>query len=108
MTGAERTLPSDVDRAAYRIVQEALTNVARHADRARTTIELVYGERVLTVRVDDQGPGAPGDAVTAGTGLTGMGERVRALGGTLAAASRPDGGFSVHAELPLQASGTMV
>ncbi|MFF2436951.1 sensor histidine kinase [Streptomyces sp. NPDC058107] len=108
VTGVERALPSDVDRAAYRIVQEALTNVARHADRARTTIELVYSERVLTVRVDDQGPGAPGDAVTAGTGLTGMGERVRALGGTLAAAPRPGGGFSVRAELPLRTWGTTV
>lgn len=63
---------------------------------------------MLTVRVDDQGPGAPGDAVTAGTGLTGMGERVRALGGTLTAAPRPDGGFSVRAELPLQTWGTTV
>lgn len=110
VTGVERTLPSDVDRAAYRIVQEALTNVARHADRARTTIELVYGEHVLTVRVDDQGPGAwrPRRSRHRGTGLTGMGERVRALGGTLAAASRPDGGFSVRAELPLQTSGTIV
>ncbi|MFE7794656.1 sensor histidine kinase [Streptomyces sp. NPDC057460] len=106
VTGVERPLPADVDRAAYRIVQEALTNVARHADRARTAIELVYGEHVLTVRVDDQGPGAPGDAVIAGTGLTGMGERVRALGGTLAAAPRP--GFSVRVELPLQTSGTTV
>ena len=106
--GEARSLPADVDRAAYRIVQEALTNVARHADRARTTIELIYGEHVLTVRVDDQGPGSPGEAVTAGTGLTGMGERVRALGGTLAAAPRPDGGFSVRVELPLQTSGTTV
>ncbi|MGW1553239.1 sensor histidine kinase, partial [Streptomyces sp. NPDC002346] len=108
VTGVERTLPSDVDRAAYRIVQEALTNVARHADRARTTVEIVYGEHVLTVSVDDQGPCAPGDAVTAGTGLTGMGERVRALGGTLAAAPRPAGGFSVRAELPLRTTGTAV
>jgi signal transduction histidine kinase len=108
VTGVERTLPSDVDRAAYRIVQEALTNVARHADRARTTVEISYGEQVLTVSVDDQGPCAPDDAVTAGTGLTGMGERVRALGGTLAAAPRPAGGFSVRAELPLRTSGTAV
>jgi signal transduction histidine kinase len=108
VTGVERTLPPDVDRAAYRIVQEALTNVARHADRARTTVELAYGEDVLTVSVDDQGPSAPGDAVTAGTGLTGMGERARALGGTLAAAPRPGGGFSVRAELPLRTTGTAV
>lgn len=86
VTGDERPLPAVVDRAAYRIVQEALTNVARHADRAPTTVEFAYGRSALTVRVDDHGPCAPGDTVTAGTGLTGMRERVTALGGTLAAA----------------------
>ncbi|MFJ2705323.1 hypothetical protein ACIO3R_19220 [Streptomyces sp. NPDC087428] len=65
-----------------------VTNVARHADRARTTVQLAYGERALTVSIDDHGPCVPGDAVTAGTGLTGMRERVTALGGTLDAAPR--------------------
>lgn len=102
VSGDERPLPPDVDRAAYRIVQEALTNVARHADRARTTVRLAYGERTLTVHIDDHGPCVPGDAVTAGTGLTGMHERVTALGGTLDAAPRRAGGFSVRAELPLR------
>lgn len=106
VSGDERPLPVDVDRAAYRIVQEALTNVARHADRARTTVRLAYGERTLTVRIDDQGPCVPGDAVTAGTGLTGMRERVTALGGTLDAAPGRAGGFSVRAELPLRTVGT--
>ncbi|WP_406456827.1 sensor histidine kinase [Streptomyces sp. NBC_00876] len=101
VSGTERTLPRAVDHAAYRIVQEALTNVARHADRAPTAVRLAYGPSALTVHVDDQGPCGPGDTVTAGTGLTGMRERVTALGGTLEAAPRRAGGFSVHAELPL-------
>lgn len=99
--GDARTLPEDVDRTAYRIVQEALTNVARHAGRARTVVRIGYTERILTVAVLDEGPCAPGSAITPGTGLTGMRERVAALGGTLVAAPRPDGGFAVHAELPL-------
>ncbi|MFI6895174.1 sensor histidine kinase [Streptomyces sp. NPDC050256] len=106
VSGEERPLPVAVDRAAYRIVQEALTNVARHADRAPTSVKLAYGRSALTVRVDDHGPCAPGDTVTAGTGLTGMRERVTALGGTLAAAPRRAGGFSVHAELPLDTTGS--
>ncbi|MFE7368601.1 sensor histidine kinase [Streptomyces anulatus] len=99
--GDARTLPEDVDRTAYRIVQEALTNVARHAGRARTAVRIGYTERMLTVAVLDEGPCAPGASITPGTGLTGMRERVAALGGTLVAAPRPDGGFAVHAELPL-------
>lgn len=99
--GDARTLPEDVDRTAYRIVQEALTNVARHAGRARTVVRIGYTERILTVAVLDEGPCAPGSAITPGTGLTGMRERVAAVGGTLVAAPRPDGGFAVHAELPL-------
>ncbi|MFC9623075.1 sensor histidine kinase [Streptomyces sp. NPDC056930] len=107
VSGDERPLPPAVDRAAYRIVQEALTNVARHADRATTTVRLTYTERALTVHIDDQGPRVAGDTVTAGTGLTGMRERVTALGGTLDAAPRPAGGFSVRAELPLRTAGTV-
>ncbi|MEV7654742.1 sensor histidine kinase [Streptomyces anulatus] len=99
--GDARTLPEDVDRTAYRIVQEALTNVARHAGRARTVVRIGYTERILTVAVLDEGPCAPGSAITPGTGLTGMRERVAAVGGTLVTAPRPDGGFAVHAELPL-------
>ncbi|WP_327371102.1 sensor histidine kinase [Streptomyces sp. NBC_01217] len=106
VSGDERPLSPAVDRAAYRIVQEALTNVARHADRARTTVRLTYTEQALTVHVDDHGPCAAGDTVTAGTGLTGMRERVTALGGTLDAAPRPAGGFSVRATLPLHPAGT--
>ncbi|KPC79068.1 MULTISPECIES: sensor histidine kinase [Streptomyces] len=100
--GDVRALPADVDGAAYRIVQEALTNVARHADRAGTSVRITYADTVLVVTVDDDGPCLPGAAVTPGTGLTGMRERVTALGGTLETAPRERRGFSVRAELPLE------
>ncbi|MGW0560614.1 sensor histidine kinase [Streptomyces sp. NPDC003016] len=107
VTGPERALPDAVDRAAYRIVQEALTNVARHAGRAKTTVLLGYARDHLSVHVEDEGPAAPaapgGQPPVPGTGLTGMRERVTALGGTLHAAPRPGGGFRVRAELPLEA-----
>ncbi|MEV8286335.1 sensor histidine kinase [Streptomyces niveus] len=95
-------LPEAVDRTAYRIVQEALTNVARHADRAKTEIRLTHRARHLLVEVEDDGPAAPGDPVAEGTGLTGMRERVAALGGRLHAAPGAGGGFTVRAELPLE------
>ncbi|MFK4599320.1 sensor histidine kinase [Streptomyces pristinaespiralis] len=101
VTGEQRALRPDVDRAAFRIVQEALTNVARHADRARTGIRLEYGLDDVAVTVEDDGPAAPGVTVVPGTGLTGMRERVTALGGTLDTAPRPCGGFAVHARIPL-------
>ncbi|MFD5098496.1 sensor histidine kinase [Streptomyces albidochromogenes] len=104
VTGPQRPLPGDVDRAAYRIVQEALTNVARHAGRAKTAVRLAYGTDHVSIRVEDEGPAAQdGPPVVPGTGLTGMRERVTALGGTLHAAPRPGGGFCVHARLPLEA-----
>jgi CheY-like chemotaxis protein len=67
VTGDERPLPPDVDRAAHRIVQEALTNVARHADRAQTEVYLTYGTYDLLVTIEDGGPAAPGDPITPGT-----------------------------------------
>ncbi|MFA3872658.1 sensor histidine kinase [Streptomyces sp. MMCC 100] len=108
VTGDERPLPESVGRAAYRIVQEALTNAARHAGPAKVRVRIDYGtgnkgEHVgeLTIEVDDDGSADPARPPVPGTGLTGMHERVSALGGTLRAAPRADGGFSVHARLPL-------
>lgn len=104
--GEERDLPPEVDRAAYRIVQEALTNTGRHAAGAQATVDLRYGRDCLIVEVTDDGPGraddaAPGDdATSTGLGLIGMRERVSALGGTLRAGPREPGGFAVRAELP--------
>jgi len=104
VTGDERPLPQAVDRAAYRIVQEALTNAARHAGPAKVTVLIDYGrgsEGRLAIDVDDDGAADPARPPTPGTGLTGMRERVTALGGTLGAAPRAEGGFSVRARLPL-------
>jgi signal transduction histidine kinase len=100
--GQVRPLPFGVDVAAFRIVQEALTNVTRHAGSATASVRLAYGERDLTVLVDDdgRGPQAQG-AAGSGKGIVGMRERVAALGGDLEAGPRPGGGFRVRARLPL-------
>ncbi|MFI6089629.1 sensor histidine kinase [Streptomyces sp. NPDC051218] len=101
--GRERTLAGDLERAAYRIVQEGLTNAARHAGGcAKVAVELEYGERVLGVRVEDDGVADAGRPPVEGIGLTGMRERVASLGGALRAGPRVEGGFLVRAELPLE------
>jgi signal transduction histidine kinase len=116
VTGNARPLPSAVDQAAYRIVQEALTNVSRHASRASACVRLAYETGTLTVQVDDGGDGAgcaahhepasgehANPAPGVGLGLVGMRERVSALGGRLHAGPRAGGGFRVRAELPVPA-----
>ncbi|MCW8377514.1 sensor histidine kinase [Streptomyces justiciae] len=102
LEGEEKPLAATVDRAVYRIVQEALTNAARHAGPAKVGVRLAYGEECVTVLVEDDGNADPSRPVTPGIGLRGMHERVTALGGTLRAAPRAEGGFSVRAELPLE------
>ena len=92
-------LPAAVELAAYRIVQEALTNVTRHAGARTVTVRLGYDEGV-TVEVLDDGAGGRGPA---GNGITGMRERATALGGTLDAGPSPGGGFRVVARLPVPA-----
>ncbi|NEA98180.1 sensor histidine kinase [Streptomyces sp. SID13726] len=101
VAGEERPLPATLDRAAYRIVQEALTNAARHAGQAKVRVELAYRDDDLTIRVEDDGAACPERPSEPGHGLTGMRERVTALGGTLETGPRVEGGFSVRAELPL-------
>jgi len=104
--GTPRALPAGVDLAAFRIVQEALTNVARHAGPATATIRVRYGEGDLTVQVDDNGNGAgQGGTPGGGNGIPGMRERAAALGGELKAGPRPGGGFRVLARLPLDGDG---
>ncbi|MEV5410983.1 sensor histidine kinase [Thermopolyspora sp. NPDC052614] len=98
--GERRELSQPVDRAAYRIVQEALTNVLRHAGGASATITMEYGPDTVTVRVEDDGRNEPED-IGQGMGLIGMRERAVAVGGSLTAGPRAGGGFAVRAELPL-------
>jgi signal transduction histidine kinase len=105
VAGTERTLPAAVDQAAYRIVQEALTNVSRHAGPACASVQLHYTPDILSVQVDDDGLGigeGPHPA-SHGLGLLGMRERVTALGGRLHAGPRDEGGFQVRAVLPVRA-----
>ena len=101
VSGEARPLPPGVDRAAFRIAQEALTNVARHAGGANATVLVDYGGDALTLQIDDDGPGNGSSAGGSGRGLTGMRERAAALGGRLDAGPRPGGGFRVRAWLPL-------
>jgi signal transduction histidine kinase len=131
VTGAERALPPEVDQAAYRIVQEALTNISRHAGQANAWVHLRYTSDALEIQVDDDGTGLskpnsnsngngnshnenghnanghnPTNAVDTGRGLglIGMRERVTALGGRLQAGPRDGGGFQVRAEFPARAA----
>ncbi|MEU5054884.1 MULTISPECIES: sensor histidine kinase [unclassified Streptomyces] len=104
VTGRERLLPTALDRAAYRIVQESLTNVARHAGPAAVTVQLTYEETELAICVEDGGAADPARPPVSGNGLKGMAERVAALGGSLDAAPRPEGGFAVRARLPVDGS----
>jgi signal transduction histidine kinase len=101
VTGTGHRLPPEADQAAYRIVQEALTNVSRHAGQARASVRLHYGPGLLTVQVDDDGNGMHAGPPAPGLGLIGMRERVSALGGRLHAGPQPGGGFRVRAEIPL-------
>ena len=108
--GPVRQLPAGVDAAAYRIVQEALTNAVRHSAGRSANVLLRYGDEDLVIEVDDDGAGTGASGAGqgkdgagsrgSGNGLTGMAERARALGGSLDAGPRPGGGFRVLAKLP--------
>ena len=105
--GRPGPLPVDVDLTAYRIIQEALTNTARHSGGSTATVRLGYGDGALRVEVEDDGtPGPPRAAPVlangSGHGIAGMTERAAALGGTLHAGPRPQGGFGVRAWLPVR------
>src|SRR6266699_259864 len=106
-TCAQRPLPAEADQAAYRIVQEALTNVSRHAGAASASVHLHYTPHILSIQVDDDGKGtvtSTGPRPSGpGLGLVGMRERVSALGGRLQAGPQNGGGFQVRAELPARA-----
>ena len=117
--GEPRRLPAAVDLAAYRVVQESLTNVVRHAGASRADITVTHHDGRVEVEVVDNGNGSESPSATSGPfrpadspvgdrqvrrsgqGIAGMRERARALGGTLEAGPRPGGGFRVQASLPV-------
>src|SRR5215216_2832157 len=107
VNGTRPPVPAGVDLSAYRIVQEALTNVVKHAGSARAQVVVGYGDQDVTVEVTDDGRGAVTSVsdgrVGTGHGLIGMRERVQAFGGDLEVGPRPGGGFRVAARLPLAA-----
>ncbi|NBE50457.1 sensor histidine kinase [Streptomyces boluensis] len=98
--GRRVALPPGADLAAFRIVQEALTNVVRHSGSRHARVRVRYDGGTLELTVDDDGPATRAEAGGSGNGLAGMRERAVALGGTIEAGTRPDGGFRVRAVLP--------
>ncbi|MFF5249283.1 sensor histidine kinase [Streptosporangium sp. NPDC000095] len=100
--GRRHDVPAAVERTVYRIVQESLTNIARHAAAATASVRIDYRPDTLAIRVDDDGKARSDAAPVPGVGLLGMRERVTALGGHLRAAPREEGGFTVQAELPVE------
>jgi signal transduction histidine kinase len=100
--GVPVMLPAPFDLAAYRIAQEALTNIIRHAAATTVWIRVTYGPANLGLRIEDDGKGLSlGEPAGAGSGIAGMRERLTALGGELRTGPRPGGGFQVTARLPL-------
>ncbi|MFE9644716.1 sensor histidine kinase [Streptomyces sp. NPDC006365] len=106
--GKRRALPPGADLAAFRIVQEALTNVVRHSGSRHARVLVGYQDDALKLRIDDDGPATGADAGGSGNGLAGMRERAAALGGTIEAGPREDGGFRVLAVLPLESRAKLV
>jgi signal transduction histidine kinase len=108
VTGTRRALPPGLDLAAYRVVQEALTNVMKHAGRAHTAIHIEYRPRELRITVSDDGRPADTRLVTgqlpgrSGHGLIGLRERIAIYHGELDAGPRPGGGWRVSARIPLE------
>src|SRR5580704_11834841 len=106
VSGPQATVDPGVELAAYRIVQEALTNARRHAPGAAVDVELRYAEDAVRLRIRDNGPGQAARSHT-GHGLLGMRERAAAVGGALQAGDGRGGGFCVEAELPAKAPDAM-
>jgi signal transduction histidine kinase len=98
--GERRPLSAGLDLAAFRIVQEALTNVTKHAGAARAQVRLVYGQHALTIEITDDGQGGSAESGSGGHGVLGMRERALLYGGTVVAGPAADGGFRVGACLP--------
>ncbi|MFJ6657450.1 sensor histidine kinase [Streptomyces sp. NPDC091377] len=104
--GRPPRLAPGTDLAAFRIIQEALTNVVRHSGSRQARVRVTHGGGTLRLRIDDDGPATGAEAGGSGNGLAGMRERAAALGGTIEAGRRDDGGFRVRAVLPLTRGGS--
>ncbi|MEU8904409.1 sensor histidine kinase [Streptomyces mirabilis] len=105
--GARRQLPPDIDLSVFRIIQESITNVVRHAATTACRVTVDYLEEHVAVEVTDDGRGR-GSTTDTGFGLVGMRERVALLHGEFTAGPRPEGGFRVTARLPVPATATTV
>ncbi|WP_328472243.1 histidine kinase [Actinoplanes sp. NBC_00393] len=101
VAGDVDTLPAGINIAGYRIVQESLTNVLRHAAATTASIRIQVEPAALRIEVTDDGAGTPGDEP--GFGILGMRERVALYGGTLDAGAKPAGGYRIRACLPVPA-----
>lgn len=102
--GLDQRFPSEVETVAYRIIQEALNNVARHAGVVKVVVRLLADQQCLMLRIDDRGPGFELEAARLAHpsgGLSGMAERVRLIGGLLTIETAPGAGTQIIAELPL-------
>ncbi|WP_211771145.1 sensor histidine kinase [Kutzneria sp. CA-103260] len=105
VTGTRRPLPPGADLCAYRVAQESLTNVLKHAGPATARLDLDYGERTLTLKITDDGRGARARGTgEPARGIVGMSERAELHGGVLTAGPRPEGGFVVVLRLPCPAA----
>jgi signal transduction histidine kinase len=106
ISGERPPLPAGLELAAYRILQEGLTNAIKHAGAAPTRVAVRYGAGAVDLLVENDGPGAPSarNGHAAGHGIVGMRERVRMFGGSLEAGERDGGGFRVRATLPFPTS----
>ncbi len=105
LQGKVAPLPAGIDLAAYRIVQEALTNARRHAPGADVDVEVTHGESVLLLRIRDYGPG-PAEEMLAGHGIVGMRDRAAIAGGTFECGAAEGGGFAVSVSLPTDGDGS--
>jgi signal transduction histidine kinase len=104
MTGADRQLSPALELSIYRVVQEALTNVVKHAPQARAIVGVLISDASVRIEIADNGKLAgehAGRHGEAGHGIVGMRERIAAFGGWLVAEPFPDGGFRVLAEVPI-------
>ena len=103
MSGTDRPLSAALELTVYRVVQEALTNVVKHAPGARAAVALAVSDYEILLDVTNEGaPAGPPASATAGLGIVGMRERIAAFGGRLAAGPLADRGFRVTAQVPIE------